>query len=89
MRLCFFMVEMDPLMNASVLEKSVLGKNRFYRALNMPYPNGKIITVETVRAVYWLKRLVNYVAVVIRYASVSLLLQAAICPHACKPTADW
>ncbi len=32
-------------MTASDLEKSDLGKNRFYSVLNMPYPNGKIIAV--------------------------------------------
>ncbi len=31
----------------------------------------------------------NHVAVAIRYASVSLLLHAVICPHACKLIADW
>ncbi len=36
------------------LRKSDLGKNRFYSALNMPYPNGKIIAVERVQTVYWL-----------------------------------
>ncbi len=36
-------------MTASGLEKSDLGKNRFYSALNMPYPNGKIIGAESVR----------------------------------------
>ncbi len=30
-------------MTAYGLEKSDLGKNRFYSALNMPYQNGKII----------------------------------------------
>ncbi len=48
------LVELDHLMTASGLEKSDLGKNRFYSALNMPYPNGKIIVVERVRTVYWL-----------------------------------
>ncbi len=38
-------------MTVSSLEKSDLGKNRFYSALNMPYPNGKIIGVERVRTV--------------------------------------
>ncbi len=37
------------LMIASDLEKSDLGKNWFYSALNMPYPNGKIIEAERVR----------------------------------------
>ncbi len=36
------------------LRKSDLGKNRLYSALNMPFPNGKIIAVERVRTVYWL-----------------------------------
>ncbi len=36
-------------MTASGLEKSDLGKNQFYLALNMPYPNGKIIGAESVR----------------------------------------
>ncbi len=36
-------------MSASGLEKSDLGKNRFYSPLNMPYPNGKIIGAERVR----------------------------------------
>ncbi len=36
-------------MTASGLEKSDLGKNRFYSALNMTYPNGKIIRAERVR----------------------------------------
>ncbi len=35
-------------------KKSDLGKNRFYSALNMPYPNGKIIAGERVQTVYWL-----------------------------------
>ncbi len=36
-------------MTDSGLEKSDLGINRFYSALNMPNPNGKIIGVETVQ----------------------------------------
>ncbi len=36
-------------MTAFGLEKSDLGKNRFHSALNMPYPNGKIIGAERVR----------------------------------------
>ncbi len=36
-------------MSASGLEKSDLGKNRFYSALNMVYPNYKIIGAERVR----------------------------------------
>ncbi len=38
-----------PLMNASGLEKSDVGKNQFYSALNMSYPNGKIIGAERIR----------------------------------------
>ncbi len=45
-----FLVRLDPLMTASGLEKSDLG---FYSALNMPYPNGKIIAIERVQTVYW------------------------------------
>ncbi len=37
-------------MTSSVLEKSHLGKNRFYSALNMPYLNGKVIGTERVRS---------------------------------------
>ncbi len=37
-------------MTASGLEKSDLGKNQFYSALNMPYLNGKIIGAERVRS---------------------------------------
>ncbi len=37
-------------MTASVLEKSDLGKNRFYSALSMPYLDGKIIRTEKVRS---------------------------------------
>ncbi len=36
-------------MTVSGLEKSDLGKNRFYSALNMPYLNGKIVGAERVR----------------------------------------
>ncbi len=43
-----------PLMTASGLEKLDLGKNRSYSALNMHYPNTKIIATERVQAVYWL-----------------------------------
>ncbi len=43
-------------MTAFGIEISDLGKNRFYSALNMPYPNGKIIAVERVQAVNWLQR---------------------------------
>ncbi len=49
-----FLGRAEPLMTASGLEKSDLGKNRLYSALNMPYPNGKIIAVERVQTVYWL-----------------------------------
>ncbi len=31
----------------------------------------------------------NNFVVVIRYASVPMLLHAAICPHTCKLIADW
>ncbi len=55
----------------------------------MPYPNGKIMAVERVQAVYWLLRLANHVAVAIKNASVSKLLHEAICPHAYKLIADW
>ncbi len=68
-------------MNASGLEKSDLGNNRFYSALNMPYPNDKIIAVERVQTVYWLYRMANHVAVAISYASISMLLHAAICMY--------
>ncbi len=37
-------------MTAFGLEKSDLGKNRFYSAANMPHPNGKIIGAERVRS---------------------------------------
>ncbi len=76
-------------MTTSGLEESDLGRNRFYSALNMPYPNGKITAVERVHVVYWLQRLANHVAVAIRYASVSMLLHAAVCPHAFKLNAAW
>ncbi len=46
--------EQDPLMTVSGLEKSHLGKIRFYSALNMPCPNVKIIAVERVQTFYWL-----------------------------------
>ncbi len=36
-------------MTASGLEKSDLEKNRFYSAISIPYPNGKIIGAERVR----------------------------------------
>ncbi len=76
-------------MTASGLEISDLGKIRFYSALNMPYPTGKIIAVERVQAVYWLYWLAYHVEVIIRYASVPMLMHAAICPHACKLIIDW
>ncbi len=41
-------------MTASGLEKSDLGENLFYSALNMPDPNDKIIAVESAQTVYWL-----------------------------------
>ncbi len=71
-------------MTASVLEKSDLGKNRFYSALNMPSPNGKIERVQTFICL-WLD---NNFAVVIRYASVPMPLHAAICLHTFKLIAD-
>ncbi len=37
-------------MTTSGLEKSDLGKNRFYSALNMPYLNRKVIGAERVRS---------------------------------------
>ncbi len=49
-----FLGRAGPLVIASGLDKSDLWKNRFYSALNMPYPNGKIIAVERVQTVYWL-----------------------------------
>ncbi len=61
-----FLFKAGPLMNASGLEKSDLGKNRFYWALIMPNPNSKIMEAERVRAVYWLEQLANHVAVAIR-----------------------
>ncbi len=41
-------------MTSSGLEKSDLGKNRFYTVLNVPYPTGKIIAAQRIQAVYWL-----------------------------------
>ncbi len=41
-----FQVELDPLMTASGEEKSDPGKNRFYTAVNMPYPAGIILAAE-------------------------------------------
>ncbi len=72
---------MDFLMTAPGLD--------FWKTLYMPYPTGKIIADERVQAVYWLYQLSNHVAVAIRYASVLMPLHAAVCPHACKLTADW
>ncbi len=92
MRLWFlgtpFGFQLDPLMTTSGLEKSDLGKNRFYSALNKPYRNGKIIAVERVQTFIgqWGS---NNFAVVIRNASVPMPLHAAICPHTCKLISDW
>ncbi len=65
-------------MTASVLEKSDLGKNRFYSALNMPYPNGKIIGAERVRSF-------------IGYSGWPITLQSPLDTLAslCKLNADW
>ncbi len=65
-------------MTASVLEKSNLGKNRFYSALNMPYLNGKIIGAERVRTL-------------IGYSGWPITLQLPLDTLAslCKVTADW
>ncbi len=41
-------------MTAFGLEKLDLGKNQFYSALNMPYPNGNIFAMERAQTVYWL-----------------------------------
>ncbi len=45
-----FLGRAGPLMTASGIEKSDLGKHRFYSAPNMPYLNGKIIGAERVRS---------------------------------------
>ncbi len=65
-------------MTASVLEKSDLGKNRFYSALNMPYPNGKIIEAERARTF-------------IGYSGWPITLQLPLDTLAslCKLIADW
>ncbi len=65
-------------MTASGLEKSDLGKNRFYSALNIPYPNGKIIGDERVRTF-------------IGYSGWSITLQLPLDTLAslCKLIADW
>ncbi len=41
-------------MAASGVEKSDLQKNRFYKALNVPYPAGLIIAAQSLPVVYWL-----------------------------------
>ncbi len=65
-------------MIAFVLEKSDLGKNRFYSALNMPYLNGKIIGTERVRSL-------------IVYSGWPIVLQLPLDTLAslCKLIADW
>ncbi len=65
-------------MTASGLEKSGLGKNRFYSALNTPYPNGKIIGAERVRTF-------------IGYSGWPITLQLPLDTLAslCKLIADW
>ncbi len=65
-------------MTASGLEKSDLGKTRFYSALNMPYPNGKIIGAERVRSF-------------IGYGDWPITLQLPLDTLAslCKIIADW
>ncbi len=65
-------------MTASGLEKSDLGKNRFYSALNMPYLNGKIIGAERVRSF-------------IGYSDWPITLQLPLDTLAslCKLIADW
>ncbi len=65
-------------MTASGLEKSDLGKNRFYSALNMPYLNGEIIGAETVRSF-------------IGYSGWPITLQLPLDTLAslCKLIADW
>ncbi len=65
-------------MTASGLEKSGLGKNRFYSALNMPYPNGKIIGAERVRTFFG-------------YSGWPITLQLPLDTLAslCKLIADW
>ncbi len=65
-------------MTASGLEKSDLGKNRFYSALNMPYLNGKVIGAERVRSF-------------IGYSDWPITLQLLLDTLAslCKLIADW
>ncbi len=64
-------------MTASGLEKSDLGKNRFYSALNTPYLNGKIIGAERVRSC------IGY-----RGWSITLQLQLGALASFCKIIAD-
>ncbi len=65
-------------MIASGLEKSDLGKIRFYSALNMPFLNGKIIGAEKLRSF-------------IGYSSWPITLQLPLVTLAslCKLIADW
>ncbi len=65
-------------MIASGLEKSDLGKNRFYSALNIPYQSGKIIGAEKVRSF-------------IGYSGWPITLQLPLDTLAslCKLIADW
>ncbi len=65
-------------MTASGLEKSDLGKNRFYSVPNMPYLNGKIIGAERVRSF-------------IGYSDWPITLQLPLDTLAslCKLIADW
>ncbi len=65
-------------MTTSGLEKSDLGKNRFYSALNIPYQNGKIIGAERVRSF-------------IGYSGWAITLQLPFHTLAslCKVIADW
>ncbi len=65
-------------MTASDLEKSDLGKNRFYSALNMPYLKGTIIGAEGVRSF-------------IGYSGWPITVQLTLDTLAslCKLIADW
>ncbi len=65
-------------MTASVLEKYDLRKNLFHSALNMPYPNGKIIGAERARTF-------------IGYSGwpISLQLPFDTLASLCKVIADW
>ncbi len=65
-------------MTAPGLEKSDLGRNRFYSALNTPYLNGKIIGAERVRSF-------------IGYSGWPITLQLPLGTLAflCKLIADW